>query len=255
MNLAQQQSLFKYERLKQYENDVFVAKLDDKWGLINEKGKVLLNFEYDYIGKLFDNRAIVEKEGQFNYIDRAGQFVLEEWLETYPEYKQLAAYQNGYARIEREDGYNLIDTTGMNLFRSDVEDVRLYSTLIAVEKNEMWGYVNPAGKLMIGYNFTSAQSFVNGKALAGGAPLVGVINTSGKYIIEPYFEQIDWINDTLAIAKSRGSFGVLNIKGDTLLPFSYTSIELYDENVVQLETREALFYYTLGKNEFLRKED
>lgn len=246
---------FKYERLKEYANDTYIAKSNDKWGLVNAAGAQVLAFEYDYIGSIMDNRAIVEKDGVFNYIAPNGALILEEWLETYPEYRQLAIYQNSFARIEYEDGYNLLDTTGKKLFSKNKEDIKKYSEYIAVKKKDKWGYVSPKGSVLVNYNFTSAESFINGKALAGGFPLVGVINKKGEYLIEPYFEKIEFINDTLAITKSRGNYGMLNLKGDTILPFKFVGIEPYVENVVQIETKEAIYYYSLDQVRFLRKPE
>ncbi len=246
---------FKFDRLREYSKGIYAANFDDYWGLINERGDTLLPFEYDYIGTMQNNRAIVEKEDAFNYITPFGNLILNEWIETFPESRQLATFQNNYARVAFEDGYNLIDTNGRKLFSQNREDVRGYSNFIAVKKNDKWGYVTPGGNLIINYNFTAAQSFENGIALAGGAPLTGVINTKGNYVIEPYFERINFINDSLAIAKSRGNYGILNAKGDTVLGFNYSSAELYTPNFVQLKTSEAVFYYQLDTGRFLRKEE
>ena len=72
------------------------------WGLINLKKDTLLSFEFDYIGKPYENWAIVEKGFHFNYVNDKGDFLLLEWLYSYAESKQLAVFNNGYAKIKYE---------------------------------------------------------------------------------------------------------------------------------------------------------
>ncbi len=246
---------FKYTRLKTYSSGVYLAKFGENWGLLSEEEDTILAFDYNFIGKMHNNRAIVEKDGVFNYIDTNGKLILTEWVETYPEYRQLAVFQNAYAKIEYEKGCNLIDTNGRQLFGRNQQNLGDYGTYIAIQKGDKWGYLNKHGRLVIGYNFTAASSF-NGKlAKAGGAPLVGIINKKGEYVVGPFFERLEPFNDTVLIAKSRGNYGLLATNGDTLLNFSYISVEPFTNEVVQLETREEIYYYHLKKKKFIRKEE
>ena len=246
---------FLYERLVRYNDTIYAALFDDLWGLLSEKGDTIVPFSYDFIGRFYDGRAIVERNDQFNYIKTNGELLLVDWLETYPEYRQLAIFENGYARIEFEKGYNLMDVNGKKLFATDKADVGFFSDFIAVKKGDKWGYVAKSGAALIDYNYTAALSFKGGFAMAGGAPLVGLINKRGEYEVEPYFERIEFFNDSILITKSRGNFGLLETNGDTLLDFKYVKIEPFSENIVRLETKEAIFYYSLRTNKFIRKEE
>jgi len=245
---------FKYNKLKQYYPKVYLAKFEGNWGLISNQEDTIVAFEYDFIGSMKNNRAIVEKEGVFNYIDPKGHLILTDWLEIYPEYRQLAIFQNSYAKIKYEKGYNLIDTTGKKLFERDQLSLGDYGKYIAIKRADKWGYLNKNGRLVIDYNFTAAKSFQGKFAQAGGAPLVGLINPQGEYVVGPYFERLEQFNDTVLIAKSRGKYGLLATNGDTLLNFAYVSVEPFTSKVVQIETREEIYYYHLKRNQFIRKE-
>lgn len=246
---------FKYQRLKTYGEGTYLAKFNGLWGIIKENGDSLVPFKYEFIGEMNNNRAIVSNGDSFNYIDQNGNEILTEWIETYPEYRQLAAFTRNHAKILFDKGYNLIDTNGRKLFTRDKDDIGNYGSYIAVKKGDKWGYVNNRGSLVIGYNFTSAGSFDGKWAKAGGAPLTGVIGKNGLYQIEPYFEQINFFNDTVMITKSRGNYGLLLTSGDTLIDFKYVSIEPFSEQVVRLESKENIYYYQLEQNVFIRKEE
>jgi hypothetical protein len=245
----------KYQSLKQYRDDVYLAKYNDNWGLIHIKGDTILPFEYAYIGPLQDNRALVEKNGQFNYITPDGKLILTTWINTYSEFKQLAAFRNGYAKIMVDGKYNLVDTSGARLFAKPKDGLGDFSALIANVKAGKWGYINPAGVQVIPFSFSTANSFQGNYAIAGNDPFLGVINKTGLYVIQPFYEELTFLNDTLLIAKSLGNYGVLNVNGDTLLNFTYLSVEPIDGKIVRIEQGDELFYYDLERKKFLRKED
>jgi len=245
----------KYEELRRYDKGIYLAMFNEYWGLMSLSGDTILPFEYDYIGEISSNRAIVEKAAQFNYVTPEGTPILSDWIPIYAEYRQLAQFKNGYAKIELDGKYNLIDTTGKKLFAQNKENIGDYGSLIAVYKAGKWGYVNPAGAQVIPYNFTLANSFKGNYAIAGNDPFYGLINKTGQFVIQPYFEDLMYLNDTLLIAKSLGNFGVLNLKGDTLLNFVYVKIEPINNTVVKIEQGNAVFYYDLQRHKILRKEE
>lgn len=245
----------KYDDLRPYENQIYLAMSNDYWGLISISGDTILAFEYDYIGKMFCNRALVEKEDSYNYIDPRGNLILTNWLIPFSEHRQLANFKNGFARIEVEEKYVLIDTTGKRLFAQPKENLGDYSELIAVSKGGKWGYYTPAGVMTIPHNFTLAGSFSKGFAIAGNDPFYGLINNQGHYILQPYYEELTFLNDSLLIAKSHGNYGLLNVRGDTLLNFVYISIEPIDDKIVKIQQGDSVFYYDLIKGKLLRKEE
>ncbi|MBD3635870.1 MAG: WG repeat-containing protein [Crocinitomicaceae bacterium] len=246
---------FKYEDLFLFRSDKYAALSADYWGVINLKGDTIIPFEYDYIGKPIDNLSIVEMDGEFNYLDTAGNFILPEWVETYSEYRLLARFKKGYAKIQYEDGFNLIDSLGNKLFKKEWDDVGSYSEIIAVKKGDKWGYVNRKGQKVLPFEYTYAQSFKGNAAVVQLSPFYGVIDKQGNYLIDPLQEELRPLNDSIYIAKSLGKYGLITFSGDTLLSYKYTQIEPIDELVVKLEEGGEVFYYNCQNKKFIRRED
>lgn len=246
---------FKYEDLRPYSGEMYKAKLRDNWGLVSIKGDTLVSFLYDYIGEMSCGRAIVERGGEFNYIDSAGNVLLDQWMTNYSDFKERAKFRNGYAKLKYETGFNLIDTLGKRLYARNQSGLGNYGELIAVKKGKHWGYLKPTGQTAISNSFGMARSFVGDYGVAGEEPLWGLIDSKGKYLLDPYYEELEFLNDTTLIAKSRSNYGVLTTSGDTLLTFSYLSIESIGDSVVELERGGALFYYDLQNKSFIRRED
>lgn len=246
---------FKYEDLYRHSHGKFVGLLSDYWGLINAKGDTILGFEYDFIGKPKGNFSIVELDGEYNYINQEGGFLLKEWLETFTEYRQIATFENGYAKIKGAKGFNLIDTLGNKIFKTDVEDVGKFADLIAVRKNGKWGYINQKAQVVIPYSYSYAYSFNGGIGIVQNEPFFGAVNKSGVFLIEPYQEELYLLSDSFFLCKSLGKYGLMSIAGDTLLSYIYKNIEPIDENVVKVEEGQNIFYYNIKLNQFIRKEE
>ena len=73
-------------------------------------------------------------------------------------------------------------------------------------------------------------------------------------VVQTYFESLKFLNDTLLIAKSLGEYGVLNVKGDTVMKFNYILIEPISNTVVKVEEGGQLYFYDIYKQKALRKE-
>ena len=245
---------FKYEGLSYFKPGVYAAKHKDYWGLINLSGDTLLNFEYDFIGLPIEGISIVEKDEEFNFLNSQNKFLFQDWMDTYSEYRQLAAFKNGFAKIEFNKGFNLSDTLGKKLLHRDYEDVGHYSNLIAVKKANKWGYVNKSGQTIIEHKFEYAQSFNRNEAIIRMDPFYGLIDAKGNYIIGPYQEELNFINDSVLVAKSMGKYGLISIEGDTLLNYKYLNIEPIDASVVKIEENNEVYYYNFQTKHFIRKE-
>ena len=246
---------FKYEDLLYYAKGKYTALLDDYYGVINLKGDTLIPFEYDYIGKPIDGVSIVELDDEFNFVDSTGKLILTEWVETYSGYRLLAQFKGGYAKILSERGFNLANSNGQKLFRTDWDDVGSFSDIIAVKKGDKWGYVNTKGQKVLTFEYTYAHSFRGKSAIVQLSPFYGVIDRKGEYIIDPLQEELRALNDTTLIAKSLGKYGMITLEGDTLLQYKYVNIEPIDEFVVKLEEGGEVFYYNCRLRKFIRKEE
>ncbi|MCB9224052.1 MAG: WG repeat-containing protein [Crocinitomicaceae bacterium] len=246
---------FKFDEIFQYDSTHFVAYLDEYWGVIGLQKDTLIPFEYDYIGKPDNGMTMVELDDEFNYFLQDSTFLLDVWAETFPEYRQLARFTNGYAKIKYEDGYNLIDKDGKKLFKKNQEDLGRFGELIPHKKKGVWGYVDKAGTTKIDHEYTYANSFQGEFAIIQQDPFYGLINRKGEFVVGPLMEDLKKLNDTLFVGKSLGKYGLISTKGDTLLNFQYIKIEPIDDTVVMIEEEGEIYYYNIKRLEFLRKED
>lgn len=244
-----------FDNLCRYKKGYCAAAHRGHWGIIGLDGDTLLPFVYDFIGKPAAGRSILERDGQFNYVDTSGRLLFSDWMATYPEYRQLADFQNGYTKIMAEGKFNLCDTSGQPLLKKGRDNIGSYSHLIAVESRGKWGYITREGKRALDDDYDYASSFSGDYAIVKRDIFYGLIDETGRYAVPPIYESLTFLNDSTLVAKSNGEYGLLTTEGELLLPFRYAKIGLMDASLLKIERRKSVNYYSIVKRQFICKED
>ncbi|MCX7923003.1 MAG: WG repeat-containing protein [Clostridia bacterium] len=80
-----------------------------------------------------------------------------------------------------------------------------------------WGYINNKGEFTIKPIYDWAEDFQdNGLAVVGVGGLSGVIDKTGKYVVEPKYDSINQFSEGLATAYSNQKFSVINTQGKVI---------------------------------------
>lgn len=110
----------KYDYIDDYpvfgllQTDLGGKKIDDfdlvgyemeKIGLIDTKGNIIAEPQYDEVNFNWFPLGLVKKNGKFGYIDRKGKIKIP------IEYLHASPFQNGFAVVKTKSGYGLIDST------------------------------------------------------------------------------------------------------------------------------------------------
>lgn len=93
-----------------------------------------------------------------------------------------------------------------------------------------WGYIDNRGSFVIMPEFSDARRFQpNRRAVAGSGGKFGIIEKTGKYIVEPIYNNINEYRDKLAIAQDDTGFVVLDENGE-IISKKYYYISNYKDN-------------------------
>lgn len=163
-------------------------------GYMNANGSWKIEPQFKRAGPYCDERAAVQRgDGLWIYLDREGQEIGGPWdgAEAFTEGRGLVTSYKGGDKFLH--GY--IDTGGKVVISVQFAGARLFSEgLAAVLVDGKWGYVDRDGKMVIPPRFDEAQAFRGGRAVvrlgAGWGRNGGLIDTSGKFIVEPHYQEI-----------------------------------------------------------------
>ena len=228
------------------------AKINkDTFGLINEKGKTILKIAKWLKGGIQVDKLLNYSEGLISFKDDEGHigfFNRKGILIVPPKYSYAKSFQEGFCVVayelentspsfdEESRNYTLIDTNGIELFKPFVTDLFTnYSNgLRSVKISDYLAVLNKKSDTVFKINTSHGHEyyisdFLDGYATFRENGLFGLINSSGKIIIEPKYPYLRYGDGMILFAKSKEDpgwdlqlfFGFLNLKEEEIIPAIY----------------------------------
>lgn len=197
-----------------------------KLGYINEEGQEMIRPTYEEASLFSEGLAVVMKNGKYGYINKADKTIINF------QFQDADAFHNGCAVVKKDSLYGLINKKGEFLIQPVYEELSEASDEIFMGvKNDHSGYIYKTGSPLTGILYDLAGDYKNGFAIVNKNEKYGLLNTFGKFNIEPKFSELVFIgNGLLKALDENESWGILNVKGDTILPFTYEAIGEYQAN-------------------------
>ena len=177
---------------------------DSKWGFIDKTGKLVISAQFDDVGPFSEGLAAVNQNGKWGYIDRSGEVVI------HITYKSAWAFHEGFARVLPFDGPD--------------------------------HFINTAGKILEGENWSAADDFSNGRARVLVGHLFGYIDTSGQLVIQPIYKRGWNFEESVCIVEYEDKLGVIDLQGEPILKTEYDQIKKSTEKQILLCKKENTSY-------------
>lgn len=139
---------FEYDKASYYQEGLVAVCKDDKWSLLDTSARVVatLSEEYYQIYAFVDGFAKTEKDGMYGFIDKTGKEVVS------CKYSNIDDFKNGFA-IVNDDDYKcgIIDSNGNEIVPCGTYDHigDFENGLARVNKDEKYGLVDTTGRLII----------------------------------------------------------------------------------------------------------
>ncbi|HZN59431.1 MAG TPA: WG repeat-containing protein [Planctomycetota bacterium] len=190
----------------------------DKQGLIDTLGRVVVEPEFDWTSSSSEGRAKVARNGLSGYVDGTGRMVIE------PKWQSAYSFVDGLARVETDVKY------GHN------REVGTYRE--GPGKN---GWIDRDGNVVITPQYADVRLFSEGYAWVSDGKQWGVIDRSGRFRVDPRFQQAPEGNFSsglcpvwLSVAtgkknKSEDLVGYIDTSGVTVIPAQFAAAASFSE--------------------------
>ncbi len=169
-----------YSYMQYLFKDYLYASIDYKNGIIDESGKVLVDFKYN----------IVQKVGDFNIVqlidDEGNSVLLNENLEEIIRGEDLNLFvEEDYLKVQSKSDIKYFDKNGKEISN---EDIYKNNSLIAFSDNDKWGFKDKDGNIVVEPVYDIVTEF-NQFGFAGVKKddLWGVIDEQGKIVVSPSY--------------------------------------------------------------------
>jgi hypothetical protein len=156
----------------------------------------MMNKYFQFAGRFFDGLAVASENGYAGYINTKGNFVIK------PEFEYALPFHDGIAKVWKEGKPYLIDKKGKILFEHNYHFIK-YAIKDSFEPI---------------FIVTTSHS-----------RRYGVIDKTGKLLVDTIYGYIRPFSEELAVADNENEEGVIDLKGDTIVPFGkYSKIGDYN---------------------------
>ena len=218
----------KYSNINSNKNG-YTVKLNEKAGLFNSEGKEIIPISYHwvYTGKIDDNIPIVAElnESKAGYINTKNEWVIP------PTYQYAFAFQQGVARVKKGRNYMYINLKGEPVIQ-DFDNYMIQNYVIEPSDNTYIVGVRKECKYMVydlnGNLLDTYDGFINnwsGNAIFGvkKGGKWGYIDGYGKVIIPLEYEEVGNFSEGLAAVRKDGKWGYINLKNEVVIPIEFTN--------------------------------
>jgi hypothetical protein len=204
----------RFSEAKEFVNGLAIVGVADEWGraklgFANAQGELVVAAKYDKALNFGAKVARVERDGKLLLVDRVGAEIAPEGVDWFGT-----------------------ETGGRILAR----------------KGKLFGYLDPAGKIVIAPRFTSAQEFQDGMARIWEQGGFGFIDSRGEVVAAPRFTSASDFAEGLSAVSVDGKYGFVNKRGELAISATFDRAMPFSEGLAAAQ-RDKLWGYidTSGK--------
>lgn len=168
----------------------------------------------------------------YGYADRNKNIVVV------PKYKNVTLFRDRLAGVTVDSTTcYFIDSTGKKIGDTYTKQGEFSEGFCQVEKNGLQGYVNNKGVLAIPLKYKATHPFSEGLALVKENQLWGVIDKTGKYVIQPQFDNMNTkFKEGFLYVEKKGRKYFIDTKGkEFTLPKNMRMASEFSEGLAQVE--------------------
>ncbi|MBT1687559.1 WG repeat-containing protein [Dawidia soli] len=248
-----------------------VENFDDKIAIFTETGRQLTGFTIDRIAPFTKRYATLYQNGMQGVIDRDGQ------IKVQPRYRGIAILEDGTIKAREADEWQFLN--GQNKLTQKVQADALYpvaTNRLKVMQGGVLQLTDLSLKPLSPQPYTTIGEFENGKALVSVQGKYGVIDLSGRTLIQPAhdslvllfthhralagqrqggkyswtlidttgtrrssksYDNIDRFDGTYFVVRARGYAGTMDLAGREVVPCTYDSVLQTKDNLLVVKFR------------------
>ena len=255
-----------------------VQNTDGCWGAINERGEVILPFDYFSIQDFECERSFAcDKKRRLRLISSTGS-VFEEFDYSWYSYK-CRPFEGDYSIIKKEvqssyyrkdEKYGVIDKSGQEIIKISYDG-------IVINKDHVVVYINDIGKCSI--SLDGKNAIIDGQSVQlpdwclyvqrindelfsaySNKGKWGIINAKGETLCDPIYGKIGDVRDDIVVGESGLSsyngtkYGMFILASNVSIPAIYDSIPEIEGNYYKVKKNDLYGFIDINGTDLLKPE-
>lgn len=159
-----------------FNNGIAPVKFGKQWSFINRQGQIISQV-YDEINEISDNFYTVKINGKFGALNNFGQVILE------PKFEELGDFKNGFAYYRLENKSGFVSKDGY-VHKPEFEWLSDFDAdkIAIVKKGNSFGLINSSGKIILETKYDQVIKASKGIFIVVLNNLYGFYNSNGCFI-------------------------------------------------------------------------
>jgi hypothetical protein len=199
--------------------------------------------EFDEISFFYEKSIIVfMKSNKYGFMDYKGQLLTDVMFDDISSSNPL--FNEGYGleylmswinddliAVNKDDKWGFINIKGKQITSFNFDEVGFFKEgLAAVKRNDKWGFINTKGKLITDFKFDEVQSFREGLAAVKRNDKWGFIDTNGKLITNFEFDTFSTFYNGFSGVRKGDKWGFINTKGKQTTSFNFDEVYSFTDS-------------------------
>ena len=258
-----------YEIAKIEEYNYFVLRQDDKYGVIDRQGNILINPTYAEVKIPNPEKAVFvckEENDNIKILNNNNEELMTEYEQIEPiKLKNIQSdlmYEKSVLKYKKDNKYGLINFEGKEITKPEYDEIDSLGYKegeLLVKKDNKYGIMNINGYLMIPteYDQISVDKYYTDENSYKDAGYIvsittnegyryGYINKDGKKLLETEYNELSRINeiensqDVYILCAKNGQYGI-NKNEENIIPNEYQSITYNEANNIFIVERSKKY--------------
>jgi len=170
----------------EFEEELVVARLNEKHGVIDRRGNVILPLRFDSI-KISEGLIVASYNKKIGVFDKSGNQTIQfEYHQKMMKHNMwISTYKEGLLQAGKDNKFGFVDHDGKIIVPFIYDEVKDFNEQIAaVKANKRWGFINKNGICIIPFLYDDVKDFNEGLSCVYNDGLGwGLIDTTGAMVI------------------------------------------------------------------------
>lgn len=271
---------YEIEEIAEIEYKYFILYLNDKYGVMDSKGNIIVETKYDKVvipnskkpvficsNEGDEKNTVLNENGEqiFTVYDNVEEIQLEGLITPLP-------YEKNVLKYEVNGQYGLIDLEGNRIIKATYEEIKglkYKEGELLAKHNGKYGVINANGAKIVNFDYDNIEAdkyYTEEEKYKNSGYIVcsttedgyryGYISSKGEKLLDTVYNNIKRVidiegEDIYIVASSNGQYGLIKNK-DILIDFKYQGIEYNSTNNLLIINRGTKFgVYTLTGQEIV----
>jgi hypothetical protein len=210
-----------------FSDGLVAVQKNGKYGFVNDKGRMVLDFEYDMPARFVNGFAVERKGSDYFLIDTLGNVID---LEVKYDFLKMDE-ETGLIWFRKDQKYGLLNNKGQMLVDNRFDIIYSFSEEVArVHDSEGFYYINTEGDMVGDQKYSFSFDFSDGLGGVAVNNKFGFINKHGRLVVETVYDFIESFKYGFAVVGTRGETAsndnlMVIDKWGTVLYSGYKNIE------------------------------